>query len=420
MMKEKQGNCGICETPNFERNNYFYGKLMTVRDFFAEQRYFNEKRWLINRMVNGWGVVCGLDVQPVSGSSNKVLITPGLAIDCCGHEILVCEDQEVELIPELDECEQKLQPQQREEIENYLICIEYLECKTESVHLPPIACDQQEVGEFNRIRDSYTLRVIPYEEPPLQPDPFCPNKPEDKQKTLHQYVCDKLRADCPECPESHCVILATVTIDLQGNIAIDPCSRRKLVYSNPMLYELLDCFHVNTPNVSGINWPMPDDDPISWNEFERLMKENGLQVSFNGEINGDTLNESTFVFNIKEMESGTGYLLYKNVPGTVEYDATTNTSVFRPTEDWIIEVLEGRSAIKEHGGECTVVLHGDFIMGADNTNALDGNFINGKLPSGNGIQGGDFVSMFTVEAQEPSRSKLKSKSRSRTKSKEAK
>ena len=39
-------------------------------------------------------------------------------------------------------------------------------------------------------------------------------------------------------------------------------------------------------------------------------------------------------------------------------------------------------------------------MDAENRRSLDGNFIGGKLPSGNGVQGGDFVSWFSVEAKE--------------------
>ncbi len=44
----------------FERNRYFYGKLLTVRDFEVEQRYHSGKRALLNRLVHGAGVVCGL------------------------------------------------------------------------------------------------------------------------------------------------------------------------------------------------------------------------------------------------------------------------------------------------------------------------------------------------------------------------
>src|SRR3970282_1579003 len=42
------------------RNRYFYGKLLTERHFDLEQRYFNRKRWLLNRLTLGSGVICGL------------------------------------------------------------------------------------------------------------------------------------------------------------------------------------------------------------------------------------------------------------------------------------------------------------------------------------------------------------------------
>lgn len=95
---------GDCSLRQFERNNYFYGKLLTVSDFQLEQNYFNEKRHLINRNVLGTGVVCGLVVQNVTKVGEKcdcgdgkthvnekwqVTITAGTAIDCRGREIIV-------------------------------------------------------------------------------------------------------------------------------------------------------------------------------------------------------------------------------------------------------------------------------------------------------------------------------------------
>lgn len=38
---------------SFERNKYFYGKLLSVSDFETEQRYMNDKRRLINRFKIG-------------------------------------------------------------------------------------------------------------------------------------------------------------------------------------------------------------------------------------------------------------------------------------------------------------------------------------------------------------------------------
>ena len=45
------------------RNRYFYGKSMGVHQMEMEQDYSNAKRWLLNRLVTGPGVVCGLRVE---------------------------------------------------------------------------------------------------------------------------------------------------------------------------------------------------------------------------------------------------------------------------------------------------------------------------------------------------------------------
>ena len=69
------------ETP--VRNRYFYGKLLDVEQFELETRYLNAKRWLLNRLVTGYGVVCGLDVLP-GDEPNELWIGPGVAIDKLG------------------------------------------------------------------------------------------------------------------------------------------------------------------------------------------------------------------------------------------------------------------------------------------------------------------------------------------------
>src|SRR6187549_4001822 len=83
-----------------KRNRYFYGKMMDSYHFELETNYHNAKRWLTNRLVSGYGVVCGLDVQYCS-DPYTVLITPGLAIDKCGREIVVTQPSEVRIPDEL-------------------------------------------------------------------------------------------------------------------------------------------------------------------------------------------------------------------------------------------------------------------------------------------------------------------------------
>jgi len=80
----------------FERVNYFDGQVLTAQDFEDEQGYYREKRRLHNRLLHGWGVVCGLGV---SLQGEEIRIEPGLALDCQGNEIVV-RDQVTARLPE--------------------------------------------------------------------------------------------------------------------------------------------------------------------------------------------------------------------------------------------------------------------------------------------------------------------------------
>jgi len=72
-----------------ERNRYFYGKLLTVRDFEKEQRYMRQKSQLLNRLSLGAGVICGLGVT--ASDDATLLIESGLALDYQGRMIAVEE-----------------------------------------------------------------------------------------------------------------------------------------------------------------------------------------------------------------------------------------------------------------------------------------------------------------------------------------
>lgn len=71
----------------YKRNHYYNGKLLSVPDFEAEQRYFNDKRRLGNRFLHGFGVACGMQVVAVS--PDRLSIEPGVALDGYGREIVI-------------------------------------------------------------------------------------------------------------------------------------------------------------------------------------------------------------------------------------------------------------------------------------------------------------------------------------------
>ena len=77
---------GALHTP--VRNHYFHGKLLEARHFEMEQEYFRQKRALLNRLVTGYGVVCGLSLE-LTDQGDHIIVNPGLAIDKWGCEIVV-------------------------------------------------------------------------------------------------------------------------------------------------------------------------------------------------------------------------------------------------------------------------------------------------------------------------------------------
>jgi hypothetical protein len=98
-------NNGLVSTDSplssFERNSYFYGKLLTVRDFELEQKYGIEKSHLLNRLIQGKGIVCGLEVDDKitiekdnqqDTLSLRIQISQGVALDYFGREIVVSQN----------------------------------------------------------------------------------------------------------------------------------------------------------------------------------------------------------------------------------------------------------------------------------------------------------------------------------------
>jgi hypothetical protein len=68
------------------RNHYVYGMLLDEHRLRMEQRYFNAKRWSLNRLTVGPGVLCGLGLQAIDG---KLVLAPGALLDGLGREVLV-------------------------------------------------------------------------------------------------------------------------------------------------------------------------------------------------------------------------------------------------------------------------------------------------------------------------------------------
>jgi hypothetical protein len=77
-----------------KRPRYFTGELLTPEDLAGEQEYLLEKHRRHNRYLHGYGVVSGLEV---SCKGSVVSVTPGIALDASGNEIIANQCSELRL-----------------------------------------------------------------------------------------------------------------------------------------------------------------------------------------------------------------------------------------------------------------------------------------------------------------------------------
>lgn len=191
-----------CSYNDIKRTDYFHGMLMTERDFREEQIYQIEKRKLLNRMLHGWGVVCGLNVKPTNPPSPNIIVEGGLALDCFGNEILVCEEQTVDLTVKpcattaaYDPCAQYV-PEPLDQALYVVIKYDERGTKPEPVYAPGGSCEEKNCN-FSRIQEGFCIEV--WDHPPDAPEPGFTTQP------------------CTEpfpCPPSDCcqyILLATIS-----------------------------------------------------------------------------------------------------------------------------------------------------------------------------------------------------------------
>ncbi len=134
----------------FERNNYFYGKLLSVDDFRLEQKYGNDKRRTLNRFLYGTGVVTGMNV--VSVDDMTILVENGLALDSVGREIVIDEP----VVRKLHMLEGFSDYEEDRNTDYLYLCVAYEEEETEPVHSISHS-GQRGNASCNKIREGYRL-----------------------------------------------------------------------------------------------------------------------------------------------------------------------------------------------------------------------------------------------------------------------
>jgi hypothetical protein len=390
--------CGAI--PN-ERLRYFTGRHMTARDFEREQDYHRSFRLLHNRMLHGWGVVCGLHVveHPTEKCRvDHVKVRCGFALDCCGREIPVQKDSVPPPIPwgerkDVDDTESDADADSNSEAYRPpprwypMLCLEYRERGTERV--PVLYSEQQcdpQRREDSRIREGYELRWHWVLESQLSEYHWktrgggCPCPEEDCGDAPDRCCLD------PQCPPHHCVPLAVIRV------------RR----GQPIRNEDIDTLGRPTPEASAgalthicdINWP--HGGVVSRRQLEEMGE---LRVRFDRRLRRrgrssygpDGVNAATFVVqyggrfreDLDFVDSTRPPYLRKGCVAIYPI----NPRGSRHHDERPYAYLEGQVVF--------VAMKCDFVLDEDEV-PVDGNFLRGVLPTGDGVAGGLFESWFRV------------------------
>jgi hypothetical protein len=233
------------------RNRYFHGKLLDVYHFQLETEYLNAKRYLLNRLVSGYGVVCGLDVE-CDPDNRHIVVAPGVAIDKWGREIIVPEKTRPIPIPDdlltppSGQGGAYRQPQQgyqqgeeKEEEGVFRVLLCYHECESDPTPVLGGDCGTADECAAGAIRERYRVTFKEGAAPPIRlschiPDLFRGDRLD--YEALAKYVSE----GCPEPPADPCIPLANLR---PGGDGCDPeridIAIRPVVYANDLLLEII-------------------------------------------------------------------------------------------------------------------------------------------------------------------------------------
>jgi hypothetical protein len=230
----------------FVRNRYFYGKLLDVFHFDLEQDYLNGKRWLLNRLVNGYGVLCGLDVQPVE-KVRAVKVTPGIALDRGGREIIVPRTSDA--IP-LRPATTSHQPPPGYCDEDYVhLCICFQQCESDPTPVLVDECGQATSCSASSIQERYKCIIRDGKAPEINLGSGMADFVLNGRLNYYALV-ERVTRACPELPADLCIPLANIRLppgeDPPEASGIDICPR-PIVYSNDLLFDIVLALAGETP-----------------------------------------------------------------------------------------------------------------------------------------------------------------------------
>lgn len=279
-----------CESSLLERPRYYPRQMVTAAEMTLEQQYFRDRLRRHNRLLHGWGVVCGALVCPRAKGNGDgtpepwwVVVKPGYILGPYGDEIMIDCDRPFDLrtrgvtgitgdpcVAPVDPwCSEVYVP--RDPSQPLYVAVKYTEFLTRPIRVQPLGCGCDETQcEYSRFRDGYEIGVITdcpeshTKKPQMffgAPSPGVEVIGFPRIMTPERRLAQPMPA-CPECPSEPWVVLAEVALDANGVITkIDNCSCRRIVLSLAHIWSRCTSsqMSINVPQTMPIKTLKPGD-----------------------------------------------------------------------------------------------------------------------------------------------------------------
>jgi hypothetical protein len=235
----KSGDCSNCASTDFvsrERSRFFPRQLVGADDLTQDQVYFREKMRRHNRLLHGWGIVCGALVSKDAGSKGVAIVSPGYVLGPYGDEIMIGQENRIDVtkqdsVGSLDCGDGDVwcgdAPRIADNTPAYL-AVRYVERPTRPVRVPGhgCGCDDSDC-EYSRTRDCYELKVLT-ELPAFYRIKWA----SEALLWKASWSCSGIaRRTCPPCPSDPWVILCDLTVSGGAIEKVDCDTHRRYVVS---------------------------------------------------------------------------------------------------------------------------------------------------------------------------------------------
>jgi hypothetical protein len=435
-----------------DRNRFFTGKFLTERDFNQEQAYFLARSSVHNRLLHDWGIVCGLEVNRLASDSDPcyrrvVKVTAGMALDCCGRPVILSETEHCVDLPTLpkevaDPCggthaKEAKEPAAKEAKNGvasgdtyppartfaFFLCVQHKEKRCEK--MPVLFDDECNAGvreEYNRLHEypvfcwrECTKADLDHVEcwpeiwglPDLRPNnPACPSF-----DPVRNYNLAPSLAPACECGPGVPLALVFPVWDDEGNWTGFRLSPAPTPHKLTRLWGPDQLTHIVDTNWHPL---VAEKNEIKAEDFEQL---ESLEIYFDRPLAHQPdekeggVNRFTFQvqytdpcnparLNLLQPAGGIG--LCPRPHSDAPQGLPNMGARFAFNADDLTDLLsEGRNtANKTQWIDFFITLRCDLILDI-NGRAVDGNYLGGQFPTGDGVPGGSFETWFRVNLCKP-------------------